>query len=365
MNVPAPTSPEFKSVPTSSGQARLWFLDQLEPGRSDYNVAIGWRITGALDAAALRGAVQCVVDRHEALRTTFHAVDGEPWQRIVPHREVEFATIDLSNVAASAREAELARCLAEEIRTPFDLAKGPLSRARLIRLAPEEHVFAIIRHHVSCGGDSGKITAREMGAAYEALRAGTAPDLPPVAMQYADYVAWQRAHLTPERLEALAAYWRNRLSGAPAALALPIDKPRPVVRHTDGACVSFHIDAKLRSALGALAESAGVTLHMTLLAAFQVLLGRHADQDDVLVGLPVSAQGSPELRDVIGFLVNTVVHRGDLADDPTFRELLARTATSAREAYRHRDLSIERIVEVAAPEREPGRDPLFQAMFAL
>jgi amino acid adenylation domain-containing protein len=365
MNYTASATQDHKTVPASSGQARLWFLDRLEPGRSDYNVAIGWRISGELDVAALRGALQHVVDRHEVLRTTFDAIDGEPWQRIWPRREITFVTIDLSGVASSERESELARCLAAEIRTPFDLAHGPLSRARLVRLDGRDHVLAIVRHHVVCGGDSGKITARELGAAYDALHAARAPDLPAVPMQFADYVAWQRAHLTPERLEVLTAYWRKRLAGAPAALALPVDRPRPAVRHTDGGCASFQVDAKLKAALVALAESAGVTLHMTLLAAFQVLLGRYADQDDVLVGSPVSAQGSPEFRDVIGFLVSTVVHRGDLSGDPTFRDLLARTAASARDAYRHRELSIERVVEAAAPEREPGRDPLFQAMFTL
>jgi hypothetical protein len=197
------------------------------PQRSDYNVAIGWRIAGELDTAALRGAMQYVADRHEILRTTFYAVDGQPWQRIVPRRDVSFAVTDLSAEPASAREAELARCLAEEIRRPFDLAMGPLNRGRLIRLAERDHVLALTRHHAVCGGDSGKITAREMGAAYDALHAGRAPDLPPVAIQYSDYVTWQREHLTPERLEALTAYWRTRLAGAPAALTLPADWMRP------------------------------------------------------------------------------------------------------------------------------------------
>ncbi|HVN34403.1 MAG TPA: amino acid adenylation domain-containing protein, partial [Casimicrobiaceae bacterium] len=358
-------SQDCKTAAASFGQARLWFLDQLEPGRSDYNVAIGWRIAGDLDVAALRGSLQHVTDRHEILRTTFDAVDGQPRQRIWPRREVAFATVDLTGVAAPEREAELARRLGAEIRTRFDLVHGPLSRVRLIRLADRDHLLAIIRHHAICGGDSGRITAREMGAAYEALHAGRAPDLPPVPMQYADYVTWQRAHLTPERLDALTAYWRKRLAGSPPALALPIDHPRPEVRHTDGACTSFRIAASLARALETLAESANATLHMTLLAAFQVLLGRYADQEVVLVGSPVPAQGHREFKDVAGFIVNTVVHRGDLGGDPTFRELLARTLTSAREAYAHRELSIERVVEAVAPEREPGRDPLFQAMFTL
>ena len=365
MNYTAFSTQDGKSAPASPGQARLWFLDQLEPGRSDYNVGIGWRIAGELDVASLRGALQHVMDRHEILRTTFDSVDGQPRQRIAPHRDAAFAITDLSAVPAGEREIELERCVAREIRVPFDLALGPLSRARLIRLGERDHALAIIRHHAVCGGDSAKIAAREMGAAYDALHAGRAPDLPPVAVQYSDFVAWQREHLTPERLEALTAYWRQRLSGAPAALALPADWVRPALRHTDGAWTSFRIDESLVGALEALAQSAGATLHMTLLAAFQVLLGRYADQDEVLVGSPVAAQGRAEFKDVMGFLVNTVVHRGDLTGDPTFRELLARTAASAREAYAHCELSIERVVEAAAPERDPGRDPLFQAMFTL
>jgi amino acid adenylation domain-containing protein len=365
MNSTAFATQEFKTVPASAGQARLWFLDQLEPGRSDYNVAIGWRIAGELDVAALRGALQHVVDRHEILRTTFDAIDGEPRQRIALRREVAFAMTDLSGVPAAEREVELPRCLAGEVRAPFDLANGPLSRVRLVRLGAREHVLAVVRHQMVCGGDSGKIIAREASATYDALHAHRAPDLPAVPMQFADYVAWQRAHLTKERLEVLTDYWRKRLSGAPAALTLAVDRPRPAARHLDGACASFRIDVKLRAALIALSESAGAALHMTLLAAFQVLLGRYADQDDVLVGSPVSAQGSPEFKGVVGFLVNTIVHRGDLSGDPTFRDLLARTVTSAREAYKHCELPIERVVEAVAPEREPGRDPLFQVMFAL
>ena len=243
----------------------------------------------------------------------------------LPRRDVDFALTDLSGVAAPSREAELTRCLAEEIRHPFDLAAGPLSRTRLIRLAQHDHALVLVRHHTICGGESGRITARELGAAYDALKAGRAPDLPPVAGQHADYAEWQREHLTRERLDALETYWRQRLAGAPAALTLPTDRPRPAVRHSNGAWVSFRIGPDLARALHALADSAAVTLHMTLLAAFQVLLGRYAEQDDVLVGSPVSAFGRREFRGLMGFLVNIVVHRGDLGGDPTFRALLQRT----------------------------------------
>ena len=239
MNYTALSVQDGKTAPASSGQARLWFLDQLEPGRSDYNVGIGWRIAGELDVAALRGALQHVMDRHEILRTTFDSVDGQPRQRIAPHRDVAFAITDLSAVPPASARSSSSDVLAREIRVPFDLAVGPLSRARLIRLGERDHALAIIRHHAVCGGDSGRIAAREMGAAYDALHAGRAPDLPPVAVQYSDFVAWQREHLTPERLEALTAYWRQRLSGAPAALTLPSDWVRPALRHTDGAWTSF------------------------------------------------------------------------------------------------------------------------------
>ena len=357
--------PDAKVTPASSGQARLWFLDQLEPGRSDYNVAIGWRISGALDLEALRGALQVVVDRHEILRTTFVAIDGEPWQRIGSRRDVEFAVTDLSGVAAPEREAELTRRLGEEIRRPFDLSIGPLSRTRVIRIAEHDHAVVIARHHAVCGGDSGRITANEVSAGYDALAAGRSPGLPPLVVQHADYVAWQREHFTPERAQLLVAYWRQRLAGAPPALTLPTDRPRPAVRHSKGAWTSFRIGAERKRALQALADGAEVTLHMTLLAAFQVLLGRYAQQDDVLVGSPVSARSPQDFRQLMGFFVNVVVHRGDLSGDPTFSGLLHRTVASATEAYAHRDLPIERVVEVAAPERDPGRDPLFQAMFTL
>jgi len=226
-----------KTVPASSGQARLWFLNQLDPGRSDYNVAIGWRIEGDLDVAGLRGALQHVIDRHEILRTTFDSIDGEPRQRIAPRRDVAFAVTDLSAVVASERDAELERCLSREMQVPFDLAVGPLNRARLIRLGERDHVLAIVRHHAVCGGDSGRITAHELGAAYDALRAGRAPDLPRVAIQYSDFVTWQRERLTPERLETLTAYWRQRLAGAPASLTLPADWVRPAHRN-DGSILS-------------------------------------------------------------------------------------------------------------------------------
>lgn len=183
------------------------------------------------------------------------------------------------------------------------------------------------------------------------------PVLPPVPGQHAAYAEWQRDHLTRERLGALEAYWRQRLAGAPAALTLPTDRPRPAVRHSNGAWVSFRIGRDLMRALEALGDGEAATLHM-------VLLGRYAGQDDILVGSPVSP-GRREFREVMGFQVNIVVHRGELAGDPTFRALLQRMRISAQEAFAHRDLPIERVIEAVAPERDPGRDPLFQAMFKL
>ena len=366
MTVASPSSPEqARLVRASFGQARLWFLDQLEPGRSDYNVSIGWRIRGALDVAVLRSALQCVVDRHEILRTTFVDVEGEAWQRIHPRLDLEIPMTDLGGVAAPLREAEMKRCLNEEMRRAFDLARGPLMRAHIIRLDDGDHAFFIVEHHAVCGGESGRITAAEMGAAYGALRAGASPRLPPPASQHADYTEWQREQLTPERLAALVSYWRERLAGAPAALALPTDRRRPAVRGSAGACSTFRLGAELVRALKALSAAAAVTLHMTLLAGFQVLLGRYADQDDILVGSPASARGQREFRHLMGLLVNIIVHRGELHGDPTFRTLLDRTLVSARGAYAHRDLPLERVIEAAAPERDLGRNPLFQVLYAM
>jgi non-ribosomal peptide synthetase component F len=362
---PLSTTPEAKLVPASFAQARLWFLNRLDPERSDYNVTVGWRIEGTLDVALLRDAMQIVVDRHEILRTTFVDVDGAPWQRISASFRLEVSVCDLRSVPAPMRERELERCLAEEVSRPFDLALGPLTRMTVYRIDEDASALILAKHHTICGGDSGKITTYELALAYNALAAGEEPRLPAVETQHADYTAWQHEQLTPEREAALVAYWRDRLAGAPPSLALPTDFHRPRVRSSAGSWATFRIDHELVRALRALADAAGVTLHMTLLAAFQVLLGRHAEQDDVLVGSPVSARARGQFRNLMGFLVNVVVHRGDLTDDPTFREFLARTLASARAAYAHRDLPLERVIESVPVKRDPGRNPLFQVMFTM
>ncbi len=368
MNYTALSAQDGKTAPASSGQARLWFLSQLEPGRSDYNVAIGWRIAGDLDVAALRGALQHVVDRHEILRTTFDsrrrpaaAADrAAPRRRIRGYRPLGASPSPSARrsstrcLAGEIRRAVRPRCRPVEPRTPLPARRArPRARDRpssrgVRRRFGQDHRTRNRRRVRRAPRGQGAEFAAGRGPVFRFRRvAARAPDA--------------RAPRDVDRVLAAKAFRRACGAGASRRLGAPGAPGAPTAPGRRSASTR-----RWSARSSALAGSANATLHMTLLAAFQVLLGRHADQDDVLVGSPVSAQGRPpEFKDVMGFLVNTVVHRGDLRGDPTFRELLARTAASAREAYAHRELSIERVVEAAAPEREPGRDPLFQAMFTL
>ncbi|MEP7181429.1 MAG: amino acid adenylation domain-containing protein [Betaproteobacteria bacterium] len=366
MTSPTPVSPPAaKLAPASFAQEQLWFLDQLEPGRADYNVGLAWRLTGEIDPVALQRALEIVVGRHEIMRTTFVAIDGQPWQQIAPALDIPIPLVDLATVATPGREARLQRWLDVESRRPFDLAQGPLTRVTLVRMARLDQVLIVMRHHAVCGGHSGKVLAHELGIAYDALRKGATPELARLTFQYADYATQERTQLTLARIDELAAWWRARLGGAPPVLSLPTDRPRPVVAGWAGAQARFTLDAGLIGSLRALARDSGATLHMTLLAAFQALLGRYAAQDDILVGSPVSPATRPEYAELIGMIINIVVHRGDLRGDPTFRTLLQRTAASARDVYAHAELPLGHIVEAAAPARDSSRIPLFQAMFTL
>jgi non-ribosomal peptide synthetase component F len=350
--------------PLSYPQEWLWYLDQLEPARSTYGVTHAWRIRGPLDVDALRKGLQWLVDRHASLRTTFVVVDGVPRQRVAQHREFVLAVDDLGAVAADARDAAAAAIARDEARRPFDLVNGPLFSGRLLRLDATRHWLLLPRHHTISGGWR-DLATRELSIAYNAFAAGDTPQLPPLALQYLDYARWQRDTLQGEYLAQLESYWRQRLAGAPTALALPTDRRRPPVRQGDGARIRFTLAAERVDALRALARATGATLHMTLLAAFHVLLARYTGQDDILVGAPVSGRERADFDGVMGMFINTVVHRGELGADPTFRAFVGQTAASAAEAYRHQALPIGRLVQALAPKRDAGRNPLFQAMYSL
>ncbi len=350
---------------SSFGQERLWFLNQLEPGNPFYNMPAALRLRGAFSAAAAERVLRELVRRHESLRTVFVAIDGRPAQRILPAMPVPLAREDLRALPAAAAASALERLAAEEARRPFDLASGPLLRARLIQLADEEHVLLLTMHHIVSDGWSMGVLTREMGALYGAFTEERPSPLPELALHYADFAAWQRQWLSGAVLADQLAYWKRQLAGAPPVLKLPTDRPRPPVQSFRGGSHAFALGRPLADALAAFSREAGATLFMTLQAAFAALLGRLCDQEDLVIGTPIANRHRVEIEPLIGFFVNTLVLRTDLSGAPTFRELVGRVRRGALEAYAHQDLPFERLVDELQPERDLSRNPVFQVMFAL
>ncbi|GEJ57771.1 hypothetical protein AMYX_25120 [Anaeromyxobacter diazotrophicus] len=362
---PVSRQPEGEPRRASFAQQRLWFLDRLAPGSTRYNVPVAARLDGPLDVAALGRALAELVRRHEVLRTCFAEADGSPSPIVLEAGPVPLPLEDLSSLPAGEREAAARRRATDEAQRPFDLARGPVFRAHLFRLDPLAHLLLVTVHHVASDGWSAGVMTRELGELYRAFAAGRPSPLPELPLQYADYARWQRAWLTGEALEAQLGYWRERLAGAPALLALPTDRPRPPVASDRGGHVRFQVPTALAQAVLRVGRAEGATPFMTLLAAFQVLLGKLAGQEDVCVGTPIANRTRAELEGLVGFFVNTLVLRGDLSGDPSFRDLLVRTRDAALAAYAHQDVPFEMVVEALQPRRALSHSPLFQAMFAL
>ncbi|HWS53889.1 MAG TPA: condensation domain-containing protein, partial [Pyrinomonadaceae bacterium] len=351
--------------PLSFAQQRLWLLDQLEGGGPAYSVPTAVRLTGRLDAAALRAALSEVARRHEALRTTFAAEAGRPVQLVRPPSAVALPVIDLSRLGAGRAEAEARRAAREEAGRGFDLSSGPLLRARLLRLSEEEHVALLNMHHIISDAWSRGVLIGELVRLYEAYAVGRKSPLAELEVQYADYAVWQRDWLRGEVLEEQLSYWRRQLEGAPAITDLPSDRPRPALQSQRGAEYKFALDGKLSSELKKLSREEGVTPFMLLLAAFKVLLYRYTGQTDLVVGTPIAGRTRAEVEPLIGFFVNTLALRTDLSADPSFVELLGRARETCLGAYAHQDVPFERLVEELQPERSLAHAPLFQVMFGL
>ncbi|WP_143144973.1 non-ribosomal peptide synthetase, partial [Streptomyces humi] len=360
---PVTAADREQALPLSFAQQRLWFLDQLDPGSVEYNVPLLVRWTdGDLDVLALAAALSAVVARHEVLRTRLVAggPDGVAYQVIDEPAPFPLPVADVSgdrDPVAAARKLVTA-----DVMTSFDLASGPLIRATLIRLAPREHVLAVAVHHVAFDEWSVRVFRHELSTLYDALRAGDPDPLPPLPVQYADFAVWQRQWLDGDVMNEHLAYWQQQLADLPV-LELPTDRPRPPVRSSEGAAVGFAVPEQTADALRTLSRKNGVTLQMTLLAAFSVLLGRYTGSEDVVVGTPVANRNRAETEDLIGFFVNTLVMRTDLSGDPTFRELLGRVRKTALAAYAHQDLPFEQLVDALVTERDRSRSPLFQVFF--
>ncbi|WP_190858207.1 non-ribosomal peptide synthetase [Actinomadura sp. RB99] len=353
--------PRDGRLPLSFAQQRLWFVSQLEPESAEYTVSAPSRLAGPLDLAALGAALTAVVHRHEVLRTRLVAGDdGVPFQVIDPPSPFRLPVADVSDAADPLAAA--AALVAADAAAPFDLAAGPVIRACLARLAPRDHVLVLSVHHVASDEWSEEILRRELVALYQALRSGEADPLPPLPVQYADYVSWQRHWLTGDVLESQLAYWREQLAGVPV-LDLPTDRPRPLVRPTAGAAVEFTVAPEVTDGLRAVARQGGATMFMTLLAAFMALLGRYAGRDDFAVGTPVANRDRAETENLIGCFINSLVMRADLSGDPTFGEFLARVRQVALAAYANQDLPFEQLVDDLITERDQSRTPLFQVLF--
>ncbi len=337
-------------LPLSFQQERLWFFHQIQPDSAAYNQSLGLRLTGPLDVAALERAVSEIVARHESLRTSFPARDGRPYQRIAPAAPVPLDLADEGGVA-------------DDMGRPFDIENGPLCRWRLYRRGDGEHLLLAVLHHLVTDGWSFGVLTTELGALYDAFRDGGTSPLPELPVQYADYALWQRDSLDGDALETQLGHWRAELDGI-EPLDLPTDRPRPAEQTFNGDRHWFRVPAPLSADLLDLARNEGVTPFMALVSVFQILLGRAAGQDEVVVGVPVAGRDQAELSGLIGYFVNTLVLRGDLSGDPSFRELLGRTRERAADGYRHLDLPLQWVTSELKYRRDLSRNALFDVMFA-
>ncbi len=358
---------EATSFPLSFGQQRLWFIDQVHPGSPAYNLPFAGRLEGELRVPALAWALGEMARRHEALRTRFVQIGGQPVQIVEPPAagDAELPVIDLAALPTSQRDAEAGRVSEEEARAPFDLSAGMPVRLVLLRLEAGVHDLLVTLPHIVTDAWSMAVFFRELPVLYGAALEGRPSPLAPLPVQAADHALWQREWLDGEVLEILLGYWRRRLEGAPLALDLPFDRPRPRVQTLAGARHPLALPASLADALRDLGGRGQATLFMTLLAAYGVLLGRHAGRRDVLVGSPFAARNPPEIEGLIGFFVNTLVFRVEMGGDPSFRELLDRVRTTCLGAYAHQGLPFERLVDALVTERDPSRPPLVQATLVL
>ncbi|MCC7416300.1 MAG: amino acid adenylation domain-containing protein, partial [Acidobacteria bacterium] len=361
-----PRAPRGETIPVSFAQQRLWFVQQLAEQSPLYNMTGAVRLTGRLDAPALEAALRGIQQRHEILRTRFELADGEPVQRIGEAADLALTTIDLSDERPPGRERrihEIARAWAHQT---FDLARGPLFCAGLARLAETEHVLLLAFHHLVCDGWSIGVFVRELAALYDArVRGETEDPLPPLPIQYADFAAWQREWLAGPVLERQLAYWRRRLAAPLPSLELPTDRPRPPVQTFNGRLHHFVVAESTAERVAALARDRDATAFMALLAAFKVLLFRYTGQRDLIVGSPVASRTRAELEPLIGFFINNLPLRTRLAPAMCFGDLLERVREGCLEAYEHQDVPLEKLVEEIRPDRDVGRTPLYQAVFAM
>jgi len=355
----ASESPSY--YPLSHNQQGIWFLYQLAPESTIYNVSFAARICSDVDITALRRAFQSLVDRHPSLRTTFEVRSGKPVQQIHEHLEVHFEETD----ASTWRGDELKTRLIEEAQRLFDLQRGPLLRVSLFTRSAEEHILLLVVHHIVIDFWSLAVILNELGVLYPAAKAGVRAALPPLDLQYTDYVRWQTEMLASPEGERLWAYWKKQLTGRLPVLNLPTDRPRPPIQTYRGASHAFNLSDELAGGLKALAKTEGATLYVVLLAAFEVMLYCHTEQEDILVASPVVGRSRAEFEGIVGFFANPVVLRANLSSDPTLQAFIARVRQTVLAALEHQDYPTLLLVKQLRPARDLSRAPLCQVMFVL
>jgi amino acid adenylation domain-containing protein len=349
----------------SFAQQGLWFIDQLERESTAYNQLFAVHLCGSLNVAVLEQALTEIVRRHEVLRTTFKNVDGQPVQVIAPNPDFSLSVVDLSDLPEAKQSAEIQQLAISELDRPFNLEQLPLLRVTLLQLKAAKYVLLLAIHHIVADGWSGGIIIRELAALYEAFSTGKPSPLPPLPIQYADFASWEQQRLRGAVLEEQLTYWTQQLADAPPILQLPCDRPRPAIQTHRGATLTLKLGVEVTQRLKQLSQQEGATLFMTLLAAFQVLLYRYTNQDDICVGTTLANRHSRDLESLVGFFVNTAVMRTDLSCNPSFREVLGRVRLVALEAQERSDLPFNLLVEKLQPERNLSHTPLFQVMFVL
>ncbi|HEY0737073.1 MAG TPA: condensation domain-containing protein, partial [Herpetosiphonaceae bacterium] len=339
--------------------------DQWDPGNTVYNVPFATRITGPLRVAAFERSLNEIIRRHEALRTTFVAVDGHPQQIVAPTLTIALPVVDLRDLPPAEQTAEVQRRIAENAQHRFDLARGPLLRADLLRLDTQAYVFLLNVHHIVFDAWSVGLFLRELTVLYDALVTDRPLPLPALAIQYPDFAIWQRQWLQGAVLDEQINYWKHQLRGSLPVLELPTDSPRPAEMQHEGALASHLIPAPLAQQMQALSQAEGSTLFMTLLAAFQILLHRYTGAEDIITGSAIANRDFVDIEPLMGFFLNTLPLRTDLSGDPTVRALLHQVRETTLEAYAHQNVPFEQLVEELRPPRDPGHTPIFQVMFIL
>ncbi|MBW4670971.1 MAG: amino acid adenylation domain-containing protein [Cyanomargarita calcarea GSE-NOS-MK-12-04C] len=358
-----PQKTNQKSAPLSFAQQRLWFLEQLEPNSSNYHIAKVVRLTGSLNIAVLHQSLNAIVVHHEVLRTNFLIEDGNPIQVIGIPREVELPLVNLQDCLPGERNTEVQQLLQQESQRPFNFSDGLMLRAKLLQIAPQEHILSLVMHHIASDGWSVGVLWNQLRELYTAGLNGKPNPLPIMPIQYADFAVWQREWLSGEELANQLNYWKQQLAGASPVLDLPTDYPRPSIQTYRNASQFLLLNQDLTAALKAVSRQQGVTLFMTLLAAFQTFLYRYTGQEDIIVGSPIAGRNRTELNDLIGFFINTLVLRTNLSGSPSFTELLAQVSQVALGAYTHQDMPFQKLVEELKLERDLSRNPLFQVWF--